>query len=546
MGLFFLVAVFLEFAWSSSAAETAFLCEQYYSGITPHRYNKEERILQRHSIFSGIRDRDNTIFVGLAKYANSGTPTPAQLFFDLENAALKELNDKVVQDKDFVTALTNLHKDVVWQSISSDPELRKLLVAKYSDFKSVRLAFSVDSPQLRAKLQEKLSEINRRYKDYVASLSLKEGWHEKAKGLALDARNWYHGGMGKSPDEAGLATRSSRYFEGISTARTFEESKKLLEQARFDIANFQDWAEGKFRSVAGFLIPTAGGRKVLSAEAIEAIRKIQPKDQSPIEIQLAIQKVIWDRFRVKVSPEEALRLRDGLNQADRFSPGLLLEERVVIDMGQPSAEVLSADFKGQNARNLEETLKALSDSRGNSLEEAVKKVRWGEEQATKSLEERKSRFQKVLGQLFPGVKASFSGDDGMAFLPRPLTESERKAFSEQWQASGGKAEDIRLTFERFQYGDTGNPLPVEQRSKLVVAAEGIEKKLRSELIESMSREELNNLQIAVALTGNETKKSSAKIYLRPKSGSILPKDLERIEQIVRSLGFGFDGIDLAR
>ncbi len=535
----------LAFTWAANPETIPYSCEDYYAGVVPHSYNKEERILGRHAVFGGIRDRDNRTFVGLARYANSGMKTPAKLFFDLENAVLKELNDKVVQDKDFVTALTNLHKDVVWEAISADPELRKHIVAKYSDFKSVRLAFDVDNPEIRRKLKEKMAVINGRYRDYVASLSLKAGWRDKARGLALDARNWYHGGLVASPDEAGLATRSSRYFSGVSEVRTFSESKELLEQSRGAVAKYQAWAEQRFATVPGFLTAAPNGKKVLSAEAIEAIRKVNPKEVTELGYQEAIQKVLKERFQVVTSSEEARALREMLNQADRFSPGLLLEERVVIDLGQPAAEVLSADFKGQNARNLEETLKALSDP-SRSLEETVRLARAGEEAATVSLEERKGRFQRVLGEMFPGLKASFSGDDGMAFLPKPLTDAERKRFAEIWQSEGGRAEDIRLTFERFQYADTGNSIPTDMRSKLVVAAEGMEKKLRAELIAVMPRNQLNDLQIAVALTGNETKKASAKIYLRPKDGQLAPSLLAKIEEIVRSAGLGFDGIDLAK
>jgi hypothetical protein len=543
--MLFVFVFWLTQVWALEPPEVLSSCASFYAEVVPHNYNKEERILQRHAVFGGIRDRDNRTFVGLARYANSGMPTPAKLFFDLENAVLKELNDKVVQDKDFVTALTNLHKDVVWQTISADPVLRKHIVAKYSDFKSVRLAFDVDNPEIRRKLKEKMTEINGRYRDYVASLGLKAGWQEKARGLAADARNWYHGGVGASPDEAGLATRSSRYFSGVSEVRSFLESKELLEESRRVVTKYQQWTETRFASVPGFLTLAPGGKKVLSAEAIESIRKVSPKENTNLGYQEAIQKVLRERFQISVSGEEALALREMLNQADRFSPGLLLEERVVIDLGQPAAEVLSADFKGQNARNLEETLKALVEP-NKSLEETVRLARAGEEAATRSLEERKGRFQRVLGEMFPGLKASFSGDDGMAFLPKPLTEVERKKFAELWQREGGRAEDIRLTFERFQYADTGKSIPTEMRSKLVVAAEGMEKKLRADLIASVPRERLNDLQIAVALTGNETKKASAKIYLRPKDGEVSPDLLKKVEEIVRSTGLGFDGIVLAK
>ncbi|MET5012515.1 hypothetical protein AAHH80_35515, partial [Burkholderia pseudomallei] len=82
------------------------------------------------------------------------------------------------------------------------------------------------------------------------------------------------------------------------------------------------------------------------AELIEAVKKATPAGDTA-----AVQKAVQERFGLKLSDTETKQLQSYLDVGDRFSPGLLQEKRVVIDMSQEAEAVISADFKGQNARN---------------------------------------------------------------------------------------------------------------------------------------------------------------------------------------------------
>jgi len=257
----------------------------------------------------------------------------------------------------------------------------------------------------------------------------------------------------------------------------------------------------------------------------------------------AIQEVMRLRFKVDLTAKEANGLRVYLNAADKFSPGLFLEKRVVIDMSQNAAAVISADFKGQNARNLEETLKALSRSEGKPLKDQVREVRRGEKIATDSLEKKKARFQLVVNRIAPGTKAEFSGDDGIGFLAKSLSENEKKLFSRYWAEVGGRPEDLRLTFEELRYADTGAVIPPDARSALIVSAESIEKKLRAALIRDLPRRDLNDLQIAISLKGREKGASSANLLLTP-ARPLPPTIKARVKKIVEEAGFTVDGVEL--
>ena len=248
----------------------------------------------------------------------------------------------------------------------------------------------------------------------------------------------------------------------------------------------------------------------------------------------AVQKAVKERFGVDLSAKETKQLQDYLDVGDRFSPGLLQEKRVVIDMHQEA--VISADFKGQNARNLSETLGALARTDGMPLADRLKEVRAGEEVATASLEAKKARFREVTDKLYPGREAHFTGDDGMTFLNHAPTREEQERFVREWIKAGGDPGDLRLTSEPFRYQDTGKVIPGEKRSEIVVEAEGVGKKLRAELIAKMDREQLNDTQILVSLEARE--KGPAQVHVSLLSTRELPPGVANdVTALTKKMGY---------
>jgi hypothetical protein len=526
----------------SRACELSFA--KFEAGVAARRladkpvYDKEARILSRHARFDKIGAEQNADFIRQAEMANRGEATPSKVFLFSENAVLKELNDKVVEDKDLVTALTNLRKDLEYFHLQQDPELAPFLSAQYSDFKGHQLGLSTTDPKIVAKAVATAKQIDEKLGAYLKSIALERGWDLKGSGLASDPRKWFHGGIGASPDEAALAGRDSRTrlgADGLPVMRHFIETKEGLLRAGRATELYQRWVAKRFARVEGFLVDAGNGKKVLSAEAIEAMKKATPKTPTAEGYRAAVQDVIFLRFKIRLNEKEADALKDYMAQADRFSPPLLIEKRVVIDMGQNAAGVVSADFKGQNARNLEETLKALARSEGADLATRVKEVRAGEAIATRALDGKKARFQRVLERVVPGLEAEFSGDDGMGFLKAPFTEAQKLAFAKEWAKDGGGAEDLRLTFEEFHYKDSGALMRAEARSRFVVSAESVEKKLRGELIGRLSRAQLNGMQILVSLDGAEQGAHTVNLILLSKEA--VPGVEENARLLTESLGF---------
>ncbi len=502
-------------------------------------YDKIARILRRHAVFTGITDEDNEDFLALARLANAGEKSDAVTFLMSENAVLKELNDKAIRDKDLVTALTNIRKEVETRAFEKDPELEKHWIASNSDFKVLHYALDTKDPAVLRKMNQVMRDVNERYAAYLASVGEEKGWVEKGSTLARDARTWFQSGYGASPDEAALAARQSRALVAAGQAPrvlAFTEIAEGLAQAARKATLYRGWVEKRFAGVNGFLTTSGSGKKILSAETIETLKKAAPPAASADEALKAMGAALKARFGIDLSSREVGALSAYVDLADRFSPPLLLGKRTVIDLGKNAAGVISADFKGQGARNIEETMRSLADSDGMTMAQRIMAVRAGEKRATDLLEEKKDRFRKVLALVVPGGKAEFSGDDGIGFLARPLTRAEKENFFRLWLEKGGDPSDLRLTFDSFTHANTGTVLAATARSGLVVGAEGVEKDLRGALIATVPREKLNGLQILVTAAPNEGGAPSVAVHLGAVDG-VPESTIQRVRELLAARGF---------
>lgn len=494
-----------------------------------------KRVQEDFATFRKITEADNKVFNDLAKKANAGEPTEAKLFADVEMAVAKQANDKFVNNKDLVTGLSNLHKEILWKNISQDPDLAKQIVGKYSDFKSVRFAFRENTPAIEAKLKKALTEANIQYEAALEELATKLKWEEKARGIAKNRRDWFHGGIGGSPDEAGLAARQSRSLKneaGFSEMRSFKEVSPRLEKSAQEFQRVQRWAEERFKNVDGMLTDAGGGRKILSPEAIEAYKKVTPLEDTRDAFVAAVQKDFKARFGVDLKRQQVESLQKYLDITDQFSPGIFVEKRVEINLGLRDKGIISGDFKGQNARNFHETMQALVSTEGRNFAERVKAVRKGEDRATYALNQKKEVFKKSVEKVFGKVDPEwekhvfFTGDDGIYLPKNALSRIKEEEFMDVWLQSS-KADDLRQTFIASRYGDSQTLIPTDLRSEFVVAAESIEKKMRGALIQKVPREDLNGVQFAIRYQPQEAAgaKPLVDVYIRPNVGKSVPKQV---------------------
>jgi hypothetical protein len=463
-------------------------------------FDKEKWFREKQGVFTAIdSEAENAKFKRLAENANRGEPSPVKRSVLIESAVTKELNDSVVKDKDLVTALLNTQKDVLWTAIERDPLLSKHIIGKYTDFKSMKFAFDSADPALERQLKAVFSDVNRRYAEFVQSEAAKKGWDAEARGLAAKVANWHHMGIGASPDEANWAARKSRELldkNGLSSPRSFSEVRA---QAAADIESIRGLRESlsaRLGQVNG-MFAAEGGRKVLSSEAIEAIRKAKGATPGDAALGEAVKKALEARFARAFSVAEVADLRAYVAKADALSPDLYLDKRVVIPLGARRNGIVSADFKGQNARNLEETMKALARTEGQPLARQMQEIRRGEEIATKALDQKKADFLAAVTRVDPEARefVFFSGDDGIFLPSRSLSDVEKRSL-----AAATADQDLRLTYNWSKYADSLELIPEERLSKYIGEAEELEKDLRKEMINFFPRENLNRAQLAIDMT----------------------------------------------
>lgn len=444
---------------------------------------------------------DNRGYLRIAEPILRGAPPPPNLFFlDVEIAVLKELNDNVVRDKDLVTAFTNLYKSIFLQELERDPVLRAALREPYSDFKSIRFIFEKTDPSLQERIRAVHLASGREFSRILQTSDVPQGWAE-ARGLSRNPANWFLAGVGGSPDEAGLAARSAR-FAGNQTGEQI--GLRLFQDVTADLRERLVWAENARLSLARSLgnIPGifdldggAPGRQVLSTEAISLLRRVKPPQPTLHSYIATVRRNFLDNFDYRLSDEQVLHLRDYVSLVDRFSPGLFLERREVIDLARAQAGIVSVDFAEQGSRNLQATMRALAGVTDPS--EAALRARAQEQLATRDLNERKRSFAQTLARLGQQGPLQFSGDDGIFLPTRALSRSDRENLVTALAQRARPPASLRPTFLPQHYRNSEVIIPAAERSRLIGAAEDIEKELRRRLRPRLETEDYRGLIFAI-------------------------------------------------
>ena len=412
----------------------------------------------------------------------------ADLYLDVENAALKRLND-TIGDKNIVTSITNLHKEILFKEL--DELMQKypgVEVLKYSDFKSSRFAFKGEIPKAMEKdLKKMFEKVNQ---DFVTKL-------EDISGLGIPEREnplaWFNGGIGKSADQAGLATRQARVlrkgnatnFVNIKTIKAvLRENMDIIEHDRANLAiAFKKAGAAKY-------LDSSSGVPIPDVEVFEVLRKA--KDIEGKELSDLLKK----RFGFELPVKEVDRLKKYAHDVDQFSPGIWIEERVVANLDAAEMGGFSVDFKGMGAKNIAQVAKDLAAS-GKDVDKAIKTIRSGEEVVTKEFDKAKTTYDDLVGntlkELDVPITTKCSGDDCVSIptgiLPPVAKEKMVQAIAKTDNPSG-----YRLSFI---------PPGVRQevRTELAVHGELVEKQIRKGLTgfgdNMLPPEVLNKVTIAL-------------------------------------------------
>ncbi len=461
------------------------------------------KLWEQHKTFNEVKPADNKNYMETAAKANPDV----KLVVEVENAVLKQLNDKVFHNKDVVTALSNQYKKMFFDRIHADSELSSAVIARYSDFKGVGIALNDNSPRIQTALNRLHADVAKSFADAVTKSPVSK-LVEGQRGLSGDPANWHLAGTGSTIDEAAAVARELRsdYESGkVSKLGKFSDYKERLTRRIADAETIRAKLQNDPSSDSKVMVPSRSdsSRKVLSVEAIELLRKVSAKDLD--EYVSLVQARFKKRFKIELTREFAIEMGDYYNLVDKFSPKLLQEKRVVIDLSVADQGIVSVDFAGQGARNIHETMNALSEvhETGADMTSAMNASRAGELRATQKMQALGAKVIDSVATVFAPKERSvqFSGDDGI-FMPegRALERADKIRFVGRL-ASTPEGARLRVTFLPPKYSD-GKVIPVSERSSLIVKAEGVEKALLSELEGRLGFTAIGKTMFAIDLVPN--------------------------------------------
>ncbi len=317
---------------------------------------KSNEVKQQYLTSFSLKSNSNLKFYKTAFPSRfSRRKTRARLFFDSENAILKELNDKVLKDKNLATALMNKYKSELFEALESDPLLKNIIVGKYTDYKSSRFAFSESSPEIKLAIQKNYRKVGDEFRKYLVDMQLVSLISDH-RGIAASPEFWHLAGFADTADGASVAARMARKsfddmavprvidFEDISKdvyelVNTIEESRKII------VKNIlQQNAESKML----LLKQINNGQYVLSDEVNKILRKTDGKNFENYINNLDVK--IQAAFNIKLKRETLMQIKNYYSSQDLFSPGIYVKEaKKVKDMSGHKGFV-SVDFAGQGAR----------------------------------------------------------------------------------------------------------------------------------------------------------------------------------------------------
>ncbi len=408
-----------------------------------------------------------------------------RLYFDVENAVLKKLNDAVLEDKELGDAVTNLIANRVYNAVKHDPLLKDKLKAEYKDYKSLRLMFVLkkgeNTQAYVTRLKEIYAQATKELKRELEQTELPKLWQAR-EGQLGNPEQWFLAGVGEDVLQANMAARSARGMLKQSTTGkllSFTHAQKLLKQHVRTINSLQQrLAQEKELVVHGILEAPDNGKVLLADPVIEIVRKAD-RSQGDEAFIAGVRARIKKLYGIELADKQLVDIINYVQEVDALSPPLLLTKREIIPYEQATHGLVSVDFAGIGVRNIKASMRALSSTKGRTLEEQLQAVDKAVEQVTLEMKRDKGFYRDTIARRYQSEQnVYFSGDDGIFIPGKTLTLKDKISLTKEL---GEKhASRFRLTFVDTSY-QSGKEIPAELRSELVVKAEGVEKAIRKKV-----------------------------------------------------------------
>lgn len=389
----------------------------------------------------------------------------ARFYIVMENAWLKQLNDKILRDKDLVTALTHLHKELFLDELRSG--FSDLSFRTYSDFKSVRLEVAgAFDDELFARFQQAFQQTNQNFRQHsVLKQILRE---EDLSSSPL----WFALGTGSTADEASLAARGARRVDHRSLSFSDPEFQRLLQQELIRV-----------RELYAEVLSLAQGSSLLESDTALDLQ-VYVLARKAQNAEALLEELRMEYPDADLSLGLAEHLLELIELSDHFSPSMLIAQRETLTLHEAPFGALSMDFIGLGGENLKATTEALAEAR--NIAEALRLARAYEREVTQRFTERKRQVENVLQEYFDhNVQIKFSGDDAVIVPGREFLLREQLFLVRKLAALYPRSYfRMSLLSHRSAQSDVS--------AQIMTHAEGIEKILRT-LVQSHLGPEINRL-----------------------------------------------------
>lgn len=458
----------------------------------------------------------------------------AALYLDIENSALKRLND-TIGDKSYVTALTNLHKDIV------STKLNKLLekypeveIEVYSDFKSVRYAFTPKDlpPKIKQHLSNDLDVVYKNANEEFANML------KQMEGIPASEtpENWFQAGLGITADQAGQSARKARELNRSGEITTFGQIEEVIMKEVKEVQNFTKGLDKNHPLYqVGLLEKTTEQTFTPALPIFEVARKVSPPTNEELKKFMAhyfretgeelshvqagnrlkgqyLAKQLNEKYGSTLSAREGEELFQYTNNLDSLSPGLWVKERVNANLNAAEFGGMSGDITGMGARNIRQVALDIQRANTNDPSKVIQQTRLGEMEVTGTFDSIKRNFNNTVKEVMQSRGISYldpcSGDDCVMVPKGPITKNDEVALVKAFARQDNPAQ-YRLSFipPAVFRGD---------RTNLAVHGELIEKELRKNLLGigkgKIQAKELSQLTIATKMPGS-INKGPVKLYV---------------------------------
>ena len=310
----------------------------------------------------------------------------------IENINLKELNDKIFKDEQYVTSITNLYKEMQMDKLKAlEKSIQKtnpnFKFNYFSDFKTVRVAYDdINGVDVSKLLSQELAATNKEFADFTLKENLVRAKDNPA--------GWFKASSHTSDDMTNLVSRYSR-----------ENPNEYFIDGATD-PKFKTWADERFTQAKTLhtkvLNEYKGTDLVQQTPSGPAVNRdlfeIMRKNKDPITAKAEIERTFGLQKMEDVKYQE---LRDYFDRADNFAPGLRNTKREFATLADATHGGVSIDMIGLGADHIQSTSSmALNGSK--NIDELLKMSRKNEQVLTDEINRRKTvieeKFKEITGE----------------------------------------------------------------------------------------------------------------------------------------------------